>query len=176
MSFDIRNTPDCIAYALVVANNQMLLDNISTKFHLTAYEATTQTDYKNPTLTRATITTADATVDTEAWALVNEIKVLADAHFTDTIAHDTATSAAVTIADATDTASAVSLANELKANFNTHFTASNVHYTNDDTNTVTNSDATDDPTLQVLVNELKAMANAHVVSAPSGTYINIVGA
>lgn len=174
--FSIRSTPDCLAYALAVANNKTLLDNIGSKFHLTAYETTNQVDYQNPTLTSGSITTADATVDTEAWALINEIKDMADAHFTDTIAHDTATSAAVTVADATDTATGCALANEIKANINTHLTASNVHYTNDETNTVTNDDSTDNATLQVLVNEIKAMLNAHAANAPAGTYINIVGA
>jgi hypothetical protein len=51
-----------------------------------------------------------------------------------------------------------------------------VHFTNDDVNTVTNSDATDDATMRVLVNEIKGLVNTHIVSAPAGTYINIVGA
>jgi hypothetical protein len=173
---NIRNTPDAVAYALVVANNRLLLDNISTFYHLTEYEVSPGSDYKNPVITSGVITTADATVDTEGWALAIEIKTLADAHFTDTIAHDTATSASVTVADCTDTATAVLLVNELKANFNTHRTAANVHFTNDDVNTVTNSDATDDATMRVLVNEIKGLVNTHIVSAPAGTYINIVGA
>lgn len=176
--FNIRSTPDAVAYALVVASNQALLDNISTKKHLTRKERTDGGDYRLPTLTRDLVTTADATTFEEAITLANEIKVFADAHFTDTIAHDTATSAAITVADGTDTATGAALMNELKEQANLHYTGSNVHYTADDTNTITAADATADVTEYLaLVNELKLLlVNTHMQDAPAGTYINIIPA
>jgi hypothetical protein len=176
---DFRTTPDGLLGAIVQANNQDMLDNIGANFHLRRYTTLVHGDPFNPVITRGgpVFAQADVTVDVDGWALANSIKRIADAHFTDTIAHDTATSAAITIADATDTASAVSLANELKAQYNTHRTAANVHFTDDNTNTVTNADATDDPTMQVLVNELKnVFVVIHTQSAPPGTYINLTPA
>lgn len=174
---DFRTTPDGLLGALVLAHNQNMLDNIGTNFHLRRYATLAHGDPFNPVITRGgpVFAQADVTVDVDAWALLNNVKHIADAHFTDTIAHDTATSAAVTIADATDTTTAVALANEIKANVNTHYTAVNVHFTDDATNTITNADATDDPTMQVLVNELKnKFVVLHTQSAPPGHYINLV--
>lgn len=176
---DFRTTPDGLLGAVVLANNQDMIDNIGARFHLRRYSTLVHGDAFNPIITRggAVGAQADVTVDVDGWALCNSIKRIADGHFTDTIAHDTATSATITIADATDTTSAVALANELKAQYNTHRTAVNVHFTDDNTNTVTNADATDDPTMQVLVNEIKNIfVVIHTQDAPPGHYINLVPA
>lgn len=163
--------------ACAAANNQRLVDGISTFFHLTAKEVTNRPTIGSYSVTRDTIVTAAATTFEEAIALANELKAAFDGHFTDEIAHDTASSAAVTIEDATDTATGATLMNELKANLNTHNTASNVHYTNDDTNTVTAADATTDLTEYVaLANDLKEQFNDHIISAPAGTWIEVVPA
>lgn len=168
-----RQLEDMISGA-IAANNQRLVDGISTFFHLSQYEATNRPDSFNYTVTRDTIVTAAATTFEEAIALANEIKIDYDAHFTDEIAHDTASSAAVTIEDATDTATGAALMNEMKANFNAHNIAAGVHYTNDDTNTVTAADATSDLTEYVaLANDLREQFNDHVISAPAGTYIQV---
>lgn len=175
---NIRSLPDALVYALVAANNEELLSDISTNFHLTRKERTNSADYKNPTVSIDTIATAAATTFEEAIALVNEIRPYADAHFTDTIAHDTATSAAITIADATDTATGAALMNEIKEQALLHYTGSNIHFTADETNTITAADATADITEYcALVNELKTLfVNTHMQGAPAGHYINIVPA
>lgn len=176
MTFDVKNDPQAIAYALVVSNNALILSGISTKFHLAQMQQTNNVDYRNPAVSLWTVTTADATTGEEALLLVNEIKVYCDYHFTDAVAHDTATSAAITMADATDTATGCALANEIKAQINTHRTASNVHYTADDTNTVTVADATDVTDLMALLVDIKEQINDHTQDAPTtlGYYINPV--
>jgi hypothetical protein len=176
MAFNSRRTDQDMLYALVAANNQRLVDGISTSFHLDQTARTTRTDYRNPTITRVTVTAADATNLATSLTLVNDIRSVVDTHFADTIAHDSATSAAITIAVGTDLTTAVALANDLKAKFDTHREAANVHFTDDTTNDVTNADATDQTTLNTLVNEIKVDVNAHVASAPVGAFISIIEA
>jgi hypothetical protein len=176
MAITTRKMSDEILYALVEANNQAHTDALASLFHLDRTSTTDGRDYKDPTVTRVTVTHAAATNAATRITLVNQIKDVLDVHFTDAIAHNTATSAVITIADATDTTSAVALVNDLKAKLNTHHTAANVHYTNDGTNTVTNADATDATTLETLVNEVRTDVIAHVASAPGGLFINLVDA
>lgn len=176
MAINVRGMPDEVLHALVAANNQRLLDGISTSAHLDRTATTDARDYKSPTVTRVTVTHAAATDPTTRVTLVNQIKDVLDVHFADAIAHNTATSAAVTIADATDAATAITLVNNIKSVYNTHLAAAGRHYTNDSTNTVTNADATDATTLETLVNEIRGDVIAHLASAPAGHYINIVGA
>lgn len=176
MAMNVRRVPDSIVYALLAAANQRQVDAISTSFHLSRTEDTNLTDYTTPSVTRVTVTHAAATDAATRITLANQIKSVLDRHFVDDIAHDSAVSAVITIADSTDAATAITLANDLKAKLNVHLTASNVHFTNDSTNTVTNADATDAATLEVLVNEIRGDAIAHLASAPAGTYLNLVPA
>jgi len=171
-----RRVPDAIMYALVLANNQRLTDNLGSLFHLDQTNASEGTDYSNPTITRLTVTPANATDLPTSTTLVNAIKAACQKHFKDDIAHNTATSAQITIADGTDLTSDITLANDLKSRFNTHLAAANVHFTNDATNTVAAANATDQPTLLTLINEIKGDMNAHMASAPVGAFINLVSA
>ncbi len=173
---NVRKTPDNVAYALVAAYNQRQVDGISTFFHLNRTETTDTSDYRAPTVTRVTITSANASNEATLVALANELKADINTHFADTIAHNSAVSAAVATASATNTATAVTLLNALKAAFNTHLSEANVHYTNDGTNTVAASDATNEGTAITLANEMKGDFNAHVASAPAGTFINLIDA
>jgi len=176
MSYDVKNDPQAIVYALVQSQNATLLSGISTNFHLTPMQQSNNVDYRNPSVSTWTVTTADATTGEEALVLLAEIKNYVDIHFTDAVAHDTATSAPITMSDATDTATGCAVANEIKAQINTHRTASNVHYTADDTNTVTVADATDVTDLLAILVDIKEQINDHTVSAPAtlGYYINPV--
>lgn len=175
MSVKPRKIPDEILFALVLANNQRMTDNISTNFHLdrTNTPPTTGIDYKNPTVTRLSVTLAAATNAATQLTLANEIRRVVNIHFADLIAHDTTSSAAITIAVATDAASAITLANDIKSKYNTHLSASGRHFTNDSTNTIAAADATDATTLQVLVNELRTDVAAHMLSAPVGLYVDL---
>lgn len=175
MAIKARRLEMDLLAAAIAANNQLLLDNIASTFHLSRRETTTRLDPLSYTLARDTITTADATDGVDATALINQIKVYADGHFTALEGvHNLAASLAVTIADATDTTSAITLTNEIKENALVHFTASTVHYTDDNTNTITNADSTDEATLVTLVNEIKLqLVTNHMQSAPSGTYVEI---
>lgn len=174
----VRNNPDSLAYAFVAANNQRMTDAISTNYHLdrTLAALTTGDDYKNPTITRLSVTLAAATDAATQLALANHLKTVINRHFADDVAHNSATSAAISTATATDAATARTLANAIKAAYNTHLSASNVHYNNDSTNTIAAADSTDAATLQTLVNELRTDFNLHVASAPVGVYITITGA
>lgn len=178
MALKTRNIPDEILFALVTANNQRMTDNISTNFHLdrTAATPTSYPDYRNPSTTRMSITSANSSSLGTALTLVAELKSKINLHFADTIAHNTAVSAAVTTAAATDLTTAQTLANALKAAWNTHLSAANVHFTNDGTNSVAAVDATNQGTLDTLLNELKTDFNAHVASAPVGIWIDLVNA
>lgn len=177
MALKTRMMPDEVVYALVAANNQRLTDNISTSFHLDrSCAADGGRDYKNPTITRLSITSASATDLATSLTLTNELKSDLNLHFADTIAHNTAVSAAVTTAAATDLTTAVALANALKSAYGTHLSASNVHFTNDSTNTIAAANATDQTTLNTLLNEFKGDLNAHMLSAPVGVWIDLVGA
>lgn len=172
-----RNVPEELVLALIAAYNRKQTDEITTgtKFHAAQHETVTNPGFPGQrTLARPNIATANATDAATALALTNEVRVLVDTHFADTIAHDSAVSAAITIATATDTTTAVTLANDLKSKFNAHRSAANVHFNNDGTNDVTNANATDATTLIALINEIKGDFNAHIASAPTGTYINVL--
>ncbi len=172
----VRPSIDETLYAIVAANNQRMVDQISTSFHLDRTLATPTvangSDYRNPPTARLAVTLAAATDAATQLALTNELRRVINIHFRDDIAHDTATSAAVTIATATDAATAITLANNLKSIYNTHLAAAGVHFNNDATNTVAAANATDATTLQVLVNELRGDITAHMASAPAGIYID----
>lgn len=178
MALKTRNVPDEILFALVAANNQRMTDNISTNFHLdrTAATPTAYPNYRDPSVTRMSIASANSSSLGTALTLVAELKLKINLHFADTIAHNTAVSSAVTTAAATDLATAQTLANALKAAWNTHLSAANVHFTNDATNTIAAVDATNQGTLDTLLNELKTDFNSHVASAPVGVWIDLVNA
>lgn len=176
MAIDVRKMPDVMLHALVVANNQRLVDGISTFFHLDRTATTTGADYQNQSVTRLTVSLSNATDATTAIAMANSVKDVLNTHFADTIAHDSAVSSAVATADGTDTTTAITLANALKSAYGTHLSAADVHYTDDSTNTVAALNATDATTLITLVNELKADLNAHMASAPEGVYMNLIPA
>ncbi len=175
MAIQVRGNPDDVAFAIAAALNQLQTDAIGSFFHQSRTEITsTSNGHKNPTITRVTITSANATDLATSLTLLTELKADLNIHFADTIAHNTAVSPQVATASATDLATGITLANALKAQYGTHRTASNVHFTNDATNTVAAADATDQATLNTLINELKTDFNAHFASAPNGTWINIV--
>jgi len=172
MSQEVRNDPDHIAYALLAAYNRVQADAIGSFFHQSRTENTTRGDYRNQSVTRVTVSAANATDLATSVTLVNQIKAVLNQHFVDpNPVHNTAVSAAVATADATDLATGITLGNALKAAFNTHRTASNVHFTNDSTNAVSSADSTDQTSLNTLLNEMKGDVNAHLASAPNGTYL-----
>lgn len=174
MSFDIQDSPNAVAYALAVAQNQLRLDNIGANAHLDRTSKNSGVDYKAPVLTRVAITYAAATNDATAILLANNIKSVVNVHFPDVKAHNAAVSAVVATADATDLTTCIALDNSLKSTYEAHRTASTVHYTNDSTNTISSANATDSATNITLVNELRTDVAAHMAMAPAGTNINIV--
>lgn len=174
---DIRRMPNHLTYALVAAHNAEQLALVSTTyFHLKPMTVTDMTDYQRPTEANISVSSANASDLTTSLALVNELKVLMNAHFRDDVAHDSAVSAEVTTVDATDLATAQTLANALKTAWNTHLSAANVHYNNDGTNAIAAANASNQGTLNTLLNEMKTDFVAHFLNAPPGTYINVVDA
>jgi hypothetical protein len=177
MALKPRKNPDEVLFAMVAANNQRMVDAISTSFHLDRTAATptltTGGDYRNPVVARLSVTLAAATDSATQIALTNELRRVVNIHFADSIAHDTVTSAAITIAVATDQTSAWALANDIKSKYGTHLAAASVHFTNDGTNTIAAANATDATTLQVLANELRTDLTAHMASAPVGVYVDM---
>jgi len=172
-----RKAPLDMLFALVAEQNRRQLDAISTTYFHACQCETVTGGAGGVTITRTTISTANASDLATSVALVNAIKVVVNKHFADSAAHSTGTaSALVTTADATDLATGITLGNALKAAYNTHRTASNVHYNNDSTNAVSSTDATDQTSLNTLLNEMKGDVNAHIASAPTGSYIKLVSA
>lgn len=177
MALTVRKTPDALVFALVQAWNRKQEASVASFFHADVTQITTG-DYQSPTITNDTVTAANGTDLATNITLVNNMKAVMNRHFVDPRAHNTAVTTAVTTANATDQATAITLANALKAAYNTggHINASNVHFTNDGTNTISAANATDLATLQTLNNEMKGDFNAHVISAPLGEQLNVVDA
>lgn len=176
MAYVTRKTPDAIVFALVAAHNLRQEESVASFFHADTTQDTTATDYRAPTVADLQVTSADGTNDATNTTLVNEIKVVVNRHFADTLAHDSAVSAAVATADGTDETTNATLATALKAAVNAHYTGSNIHFTNDATNTITEADGTDTATTATLINAMKDAVNAHIVSAPAGAMIELVDA
>lgn len=166
---------DC-AFALVAAHNQLQTDAIGSSFHRERTCTTNHSDFRNYSVTRVTVTAANASSEGTSVTLANQIKAVLNAHFVDTAAHNTAVSAVIATPDATEVVTATTLGNACKAAYNTHRTAAGVHYTNDTTNVVTSTDASDQSSLNTLLNEMKGDINAHMLSAPNGVYISLVSA
>jgi hypothetical protein len=178
MAYKIRNLTDTLASALVAANNLRQTEAVASFFHADTTQKTTG-HYTAPVVTDDLVTSANSSSEATGVALVNELKGVINRHFADDLAHNTAVSAAVTTADAIvgdSLVTALALANALKAAVNVHYTASNVHFTNDATNTIAATNATDQTSLNTLLNEMKTDVNAHIVSAPLGAMIRVVPA
>ncbi len=174
----VRKVNDEFMFALVAEKTQSRLDAVaqtSTYYHLDQTNKSQTGDYRNPTVTRLTITSATATGPATSITLINEIKAAMDIHRADAKAHKTADSASTGVT-ATNTTNAITLANILKADANAHFTASGVHHNNDAANTITSANATDQTTLNTLINELKSHANLHFAAAPPGHVLNLIDA
>lgn len=175
MTLKVRNEADEIAYALVAAHNLAKVDGIASFFHLSQTETTNRGNYRNPSVTRLRVLSANGTDLPTSLVLVNELLTVLNTHFADAGAHNTALSAQIATAAATDLTSANTLANALKTAYNTggHINAAGVHYTNDGTNTIAAATATDLTTLDVMINEMKGDLNAHLASAPLGTTVTV---
>jgi hypothetical protein len=175
MAFTTRKLTDNMAAALVAAVNLRQTESVGSFFHADTTQRTTG-HYLSPVVADEQVASANGSSVPTNVTLANEIKALLNRHFADTLAHNTAVSAAISTADASDDATSITLANAIKAAYNTHLSASNVHYTNDATNTTAATDATNTATCSTLLNELKGDINAHVVSAPLGAKIKLVPA
>lgn len=171
----VRKTPLDMIHALVAEQNRRQLDAVASFFHVCQSETVTG-GAGGVTITRTTITTANGSDLATNITLVNAIKVVYNKHAVDSAAHNTAVSAVVSTADATDLATAITLANALKAAHEAHRVAAGVHYTNDTTNAIAALNATDLASLQTLNNEMKGDINAHIISAPTGSFIELVSA
>jgi hypothetical protein len=105
---------------------------------------------------------ADATDLNSAIALLNELKVLFNAHLGSAEAHLAADSTnTVTSPDATDQGTAETLANEIKADHNAHRVGTTYHARKDGETAVAAADASDLTTLKALANELKEDLGNH---------------
>lgn len=176
MAYRARRVTDAILYAFVAQHNLKQEANVSTFFHADTTQTTNSSDYRNPTVTNLTITAANASDLPTSIVLANQLQLVLNIHWQDALAHKTAVSAKDATAKASDLATSIALANALKAAFNVHLTASNVHWTNDGTNTIATANATILSDLITLLNATKTAVNAHVISAPTGAMIQIVDA
>jgi len=163
--------------ALVAEQNRRQLDLISTTYFHACQCETVTGGAGGVTITRTTVSAANASDLATSITLVNQIKSVYNKHVVDRAAHSTGTlSSQISTDDATNLATAQTLANAIKAAYNTHRTASSVHYNNDSTNAVSSADATDQTSLNTLLNEMKGDLNAHIASAPAGSFIRLVNA
>lgn len=167
-----------MVFALVEAHNLRQTEAVSTFFHADTTQITNN-DWTNPTVTDKLVTAANGSSLATNITLLNDLLAVLQLHFADTYAHNTAVSAALALtalASSAVEATTVTRANALKVAYVAHLTATNVHFTNDGTNTVAAADATNTATVSTLANELKVDINAHVVSAPLGAMIKVVPA
>jgi hypothetical protein len=176
MAYDVRDIPTELVYALVTAWNEYLALDVGSNFHYDVTSRMTSTDYRNPTRESNLIEGDDCTDTATAIVLVNEIWQKLNVHFADTMAHASAVSAAIGTATATTLATAITRAEAIRTAYTAHLSASNVHATNDSTNTITAATATNEATLVTLVNELKEEHDDHIEGAPQGRMIRIIGA
>jgi|GEM_PF-3787946 len=137
------------------------------------FDSVTQIDIEAQADTDGTISIGRAYFP-ELCTRTNRIKGVLNAHFADTLAHNTAVSAAISTADATTLATGLALATAAKTAYGTHRTASNVHFNNDATNTISAADATTLATWVTLVNELRTDVAAHIAASLSGSHIELV--
>ena len=178
MAYTVRNVPDAMVFALVAAWNRRQEAAVSTAFHADITQVTTG-DYRAPVVTNDTPALSiggNPTDSTTVISFTNALKKLVNRHFADTRAHNSAVSTAISTADGTDLTSACTLATAIKAAYGTHLTASNVHFTNDETNTVAAADATNQTTAITLLTELRTDIGAHIINATPGEMINLVDA
>lgn len=176
MAYRVRRLTDAILYAFVTQHNLKQEAAVASFFHSDITQTTNSSDYRNPSVTNLLVTAANATDLPTSLTLANQLQAYLNVHWQDAYAHKTAVSPKDTTAKAIDLATGITLANALKAAINVHLTASNVHWTNDGTNTVATTNASDQTSLNALLNALKTAYNAHVISAPTGSMIQIVEA
>ncbi len=178
MAYKTRKTPDAAVFALVAAWNAKQEASVASFFHADITQITSG-NYAAPTIANETPALSVGAAPTDLTTIISftqGMKGLLNRHFADTRAHNSAVSAAITTADATDLTTALALMIAEKAAVNTHYTASNVHFTNDGTNTIAAADATDTTTAIVLLTEMRTDIGAHVISAPLGAMIQLTPA
>lgn len=178
MAYTIRNTMDAIVRAMVAQHNAKQEASVASFFHADITQITTG-DYTAPVVANdvpATTIGVAPTDSTTVIAFTNSLKKLVNRHFADTRAHNSAVSAAIATADGTDITSACTLATAIKTAYGTHLSASNVHFTNDGTNTIAAATATDSATAITLLTELRTDIGAHMISAPLGAMLNVTDA
>jgi hypothetical protein len=171
MAYKTRKTADSIAFALAKAWNDKQEASVASFFHADITQITSG-HYTSPVVANDVPPTDATTVIT----FTNALKLLTNRHFADARAHNSAVSAAITTADGTDITTACTLATAIKAAYGTHLSASNVHHTNDATNTIAAANATDSATAITLLTELRTDMGAHIISAPLGAMIELTGA
>lgn len=178
MAYAIRKVPDATLFALVAAWNAKQEASVASFFHADITQVTTG-DYMTPTVANDTPALSIGAAPTDTATVIsftNSLKKLTNRHFADTRSHNSAVSAAITTADGTDITTACTLATAIKAAYGTHLSASNVHFTNDGTNTIAAANATDSATAITLLTELRTDMGAHIISAPLGSMINLTDA
>jgi hypothetical protein len=178
MAYKTRKTADSIAFALAKAWNDKQEASVASFFHADITQITSG-HYTSPVVANdvpATTIGAAPTDVTTVISFTNALKLLTNRHFADARAHNSAVSAAIATADGTDITTACTLATAIKAAYGTHLSASNVHHTNDSTNTIAAADATNSTTAITLLTELRTDMGAHIISAPLGAQIELTGA
>jgi len=175
MAYTVRKTELPMAHALVAAHNLAQEAAVASYYHADTTQVSSG-HYTAPVVTADTINSANATNLATSITLANDCKHTINRHFADTLAHDSAVSAQITTADALTTLAQVeALAIAIKAAYNTHLSETDVHFTNDSTNTISAADPSSSQTnTDTLLNEIKGDFNAHVISAPAGAMIRLV--
>lgn len=167
-----RSLDTNLIFALVKANQQRMVDDVSSTYYHKAKSGTTGGDFSAPTFTQLAVSAANGTNLATALVLIADLQAKLNSHFKDVAPHNTSTSAQITDAVATTTAAATTVANNLKSFFNTHAASTAVHY--NAAATVATADATDQTTLDTLINAMKTAVNSHFSNAPNGYYVNPV--
>lgn len=167
---------DDVAFAVAKAINDTRRALVSTNVHADTTPELTSGSYKNPTVTNAAISAANASDLATLVALCKDIRVIYALHIADSVAHKVAdTVDVVAAAEPSNLATAITFLNECKTDYELHRASTTYHYTADATNTIVAADATDQATSQTLANELKTDINAHILAALGGHGVRIPG-
>lgn len=165
---------DDVAYAVARAINDTRRALVSTNAHADVTPELVSGDWRNPTVTAAAVSAANATNAATLLTLCKDIRAILALHFGDSCAHKLADPASIA-AEPTATASCITSLNSWKAAYNTHRASTTYHYNADGTNAVAADDATDEATAITLANEIKADLNAHILLALGGHSVRIPG-
>lgn len=175
MAYQARSKrADEVAYLVAHAVNATRAALVSTNVHKDTTPEMVSGDWRNPTVTAAAVSAANASDAATLLTLCKDIRAILALHFGDSVAHKVADASSIA-AEPTDTTTCISSLNSWKSAYGTHIASTTYHYTADATNTIAASNASNEATAITLANEFKTDLNAHIALALGGHGVRIPG-